>query len=271
VNRNPQAEQMAHESMIRCLKAQAEATWPQELPLLDRYPWPAEPEVLDVGCGIGEFTFRLAVHHPGARITGIDVIDEHLERARERCAAFGDRTRFAWGDAFRLAFADRSFDLTVCRHVLQSIPEPQEVLAEMVRVTRPGGRLHVVAEDYALMHFTLFGRDTDRFWLDGAVVYAESAGSDLRSGRAVGGHLQALGLADVRVDYIVIDTQRVPRPVFADIWRAWRDGYAAVIADHSALSREEVDACWEEMLRAIEDPAGYGVWHLPVWSGVVPG
>src|SRR4051812_27534548 len=69
-DRNPQAKEMADESMVRNLSAQAEAIWPQELPLVRRY---SARDILDVGCGTGEITVRLAAEFPDARITGIDL------------------------------------------------------------------------------------------------------------------------------------------------------------------------------------------------------
>ena len=61
---NPQAKQMADESMVRNLDAQARAIWPQEAPLLRRYALPAEPRILDAGCGTGEGASRLAELFP---------------------------------------------------------------------------------------------------------------------------------------------------------------------------------------------------------------
>ena len=57
---NPQAKQMADESMVRNLAAQAQAIWPQEAPLFRRYTLPASPRILDAGCGTGEGASRLA-------------------------------------------------------------------------------------------------------------------------------------------------------------------------------------------------------------------
>jgi hypothetical protein len=51
---NPQATQMADESMVRGLDAQARAIWPQELQFMRRYVMPAEARILDAGCGTGE-------------------------------------------------------------------------------------------------------------------------------------------------------------------------------------------------------------------------
>ena len=120
---NPQREEMADESMVRNLAAQADAIWPQEQALFTRYGLPDEAYILDAGCGTGEISRRLAGMFGRARLLGVDVIDDHLERARSRCAAFGDRTRFEHRSIFELELPDRTFDLVVCRHVLQSIPQ----------------------------------------------------------------------------------------------------------------------------------------------------
>src|SRR5438874_13326702 len=72
---NPQAREMADESMVRTLASQAEAIWPQEEPLFARYRLPANPRILDGGCGTGEITMRLARLFSGATLLGVDVID----------------------------------------------------------------------------------------------------------------------------------------------------------------------------------------------------
>jgi ubiquinone/menaquinone biosynthesis C-methylase UbiE len=71
---DPQAKQMAGESMVRNLDAQARAIWPQEMPLFNRYPLPSEPQILDAGCGTGELASRLAELFPNATVPGVDII-----------------------------------------------------------------------------------------------------------------------------------------------------------------------------------------------------
>jgi len=74
---SPQAQQMADESMVRNLAAQAEAIWPQEQPIFQRHPL-GDSAVLDVGCGTGEITARLAEKFPDANFTGVDLEESHL-------------------------------------------------------------------------------------------------------------------------------------------------------------------------------------------------
>jgi ubiquinone/menaquinone biosynthesis C-methylase UbiE len=227
---NPQGKQMADESMVRNLSAQAQAIWPQEAPLLRRYALPVAPRILDAGCGTGEAAARLAELFPRARVLGVDIIDAHLELARSRFAELGSRVSFEHQSIFALDAAEHSFDLTVCRHVLQSIPHADQVLTELARVTRRGGYLHLIAEDYGMLHFQRGALDPSEFWNVGVSSFAAATGTDLHIGRNVFGMLAAMGLEQIAIDYIVVDTLRVPRATFAAIFEAWRDGYAEAIS-----------------------------------------
>lgn len=269
-NRNPQREQMAHESMVRTLRAQAEAIWPGESAFMRGYGLSDDAHVLDVGCGTGEFVHRLGEFLPRSTLIGVDVIESHLEVARETCASLGDRATFRVGDAFALEFDDDRFDFTINRHMLQSIPKPETVVAELLRVTKPGGRLHILAEDYAMIHFHPVKGDTDRFWHRGPIRFGQAVGTDLRIGRRVFTILARLGLEAIDVHYVLIDTLRVPRDTFIRIWEAWRDGFAEAIVKHTELAREEVDGYWDAMIDCLRNPEGYAVWHVPVITGVKP-
>ena len=69
---NPQAREMADESMVRNLDAQARAIWPQEVELFGRYNLSGSLRILDAGCGPGEITSRLAELFPDAELLGVD-------------------------------------------------------------------------------------------------------------------------------------------------------------------------------------------------------
>lgn len=269
-DRNPQAEQMGDESMVRNLAYQAEAIWPQERTLFDRYGLSGALHVLDLGCGTGEITRRLAERYPQASLSGVDILESNLAIARQRSATLGERVRYEHGDAFALAHADASFDLVVCRHMSQAVPDFPQVLAEITRVLRPGGWLHLLTEDYGMLHMPDGPRDLDRFWLDGPMVFLHSVGCDGRIGRHTPPLLEAAGYRDIAMDYITVDTLRVPRTTFAGILESWRDGYAAPLAAATGRALAEVTADFDAMIAAVGTPPHYVVWHVPVASGRKP-
>jgi SAM-dependent methyltransferase len=94
---------------------------------------------IDVGCGNGAFTELIVERCAPVEVQGIDPSEAQLAFARGR-----PRTRmaqFSQGDATALPFADASFDAAVMALVLFFVPDPARGLAEMLRVTRPGGML----------------------------------------------------------------------------------------------------------------------------------
>jgi ubiquinone/menaquinone biosynthesis C-methylase UbiE len=256
--------------MVRNLAAQANAIWPQEIELFRRYALPAEPRILDAGCGTGEIASRLSELFPRAQVLGVDIIDDHLALARSRYAALASRLKFEHQSAFGLDAANNSFDLTVCRHVLQSIPHPDRVIAELARVTRPGGYLHLIPEDYGMLHFQRAPLYPGDFWHTVVPAFESATNTDLLIGRDAFGILAAMNLEEIAVDYVVVDTLRVPRETFAAIIEAWRDGYAESIGQVSPITRESAVAYYNQMAANIRDPLGYAVWMVPVVSARIP-
>jgi ubiquinone/menaquinone biosynthesis C-methylase UbiE len=266
---NPQAKQMADESMVRNLDAQARAIWPQEIELVRRYALPDNARILDAGCGTGEGSSRLAELFPKADILGVDIIDAHLDLARARYRNFAPRLRFEHQSIYELNAADRSYDLVACRHVIHSIPHPERVLAEFVRVARPGGYLHLIPEDYGMLHFQRGTPDPRDFWHQTAAAFGAATGTDLFIGRNIFTILAAMHVEQITVDYVVVDTLRVPRETFAAIIEAWRDGYADSIAELTPITRDSAVAYFNQMIANIRDPRGYAVWMVPVVSARV--
>ncbi len=267
LNTNPQAVQMGDESMARNLAHQAEAIWPQERHLFDRYDLHDAPRILDLGCGTGEITRRLAERHPRATLVGIDILEGNLAIARRDSQVFGERIVYEHGDAFALKFDKEIFDLVVCRHMSQAVPEFTLVLAEITRVLKPGGWLHLLSEDYGMLHMPVGERDPDRFWNENAVAFLRGIGCDGRIGRHSPALLEVAGYRDIAMDFVTVDTLRVSRVTFGGIMRAWRDGYAEPLSIASGRSIAEVTADFDTMIAAIESPPAYVVWHVPVISG----
>jgi SAM-dependent methyltransferase len=220
-------------------------------------------DVLDVGCGTGEISSRLAQLFPAARVTGVDLIEPHLELARARYAALGERLRFQQADAFELPYPAASFDLVVCRHMLQAVPKPECVMAEMVRVARPGGTVHLLVEDYDMIHAS-GPSDVSSFWHVAPRVFGGATGTDLHIGRNAYRHLRALPVDDIRVHYAIVDTERVPRDTMAAIFAAWRDGYADDVAGYLGWSPADVRAQFDATIECVK--TGFAVWFVPIMT-----
>jgi len=135
---------------------------------------------------------------------------------------------------------------------------------------RPGGFVHLLLEDYGLLHASPCSPALERFWQDVPRRFGDALGTDMLVGRRGFALLRGAGLEEIAHVDLVVDTLRVPRDVFAGIIEAWRDGFSEALAGHAGLAPDEVRARWEELLAVIRDPAGYAVWRVPIWSGRVP-
>ena len=98
-------------------------------------------KVLDLGCGDG--TTALPAAKLGADVLGVDIAANLVEAGNRRAKEMGlTNCRFQEGDATNLhELADQSFDLVVSIFGAMFAPKPHDVAKEMVRVTRPGGRI----------------------------------------------------------------------------------------------------------------------------------
>jgi len=99
--------------------------------------------VLEVGVGTG---LALPFYTPEVEVTGIDFSEEMLARARakvdeEKLTHVRDLRQM---DARHLDFPDASFDIVVAMHLISVVPDPEQVMAEMARVCKPGGQILLV-------------------------------------------------------------------------------------------------------------------------------
>src|SRR4030067_553071 len=99
--------------------------------------------ILEVGVGTG---LSLPLYPSGVQVTGIDISDEMLARARTRTARDGLEHVAALlrMDAEHMQFRDDSFDKVVAMYVVSVVPSPAQLVAEMRRVCRPGGEVYIV-------------------------------------------------------------------------------------------------------------------------------
>jgi ubiquinone/menaquinone biosynthesis C-methylase UbiE len=99
---------------------------------------PEGGDVLEVAPGPGFLAIELA-RDSRIRVTGLDISRTFVELAQKNAADAGVRADFQLGNASQMPFADKSFDLLVCRAAFKNFSEPERALREMRRVLRPGG------------------------------------------------------------------------------------------------------------------------------------
>lgn len=108
--------------------------------------------VLDVGCGTGDDVRRLAgLVAPSGRAVGVDLSLAMVNEARQRAVASDLPVEFHQGDITHLDFPDSSFDAARGERVLLHAPEAAAAVAELARVTRPGGRVVVFDLDMGMV------------------------------------------------------------------------------------------------------------------------
>jgi ubiquinone/menaquinone biosynthesis C-methylase UbiE len=115
-----------------------------------------DERAVDVGTGAG--TLALALAPLVREVVGVDLVPELLERARANAPA---NVTFAEGDATSLPLESGSFDLSCTRRTLHHIARPELAVAELVRVTAPGGRVFV--DDQIAPVDPLAALELDRF------------------------------------------------------------------------------------------------------------
>jgi SAM-dependent methyltransferase len=112
---------IAHDHLLRAVEPQPGERW------------------LDVASGTGEIAVPAAKR--GASVTAIDIAPRLIEKARERASEAGVEVVLEVGDAERLPYADAQFDVVVSAFGVMFTPDQRAAADELVRVTRPGGKL----------------------------------------------------------------------------------------------------------------------------------
>jgi ubiquinone/menaquinone biosynthesis C-methylase UbiE len=131
------------------LQRQADELAPDSAAVLDKVGLRSGENAIDVGCGprgvIEMLCERVA---PSGRVIGLDSDPTHVTMASELVSRRGlTGAEIVQADARRTGLPSGSFDLVHARTLLINVPEPAEVLAEMVRLTRPGGWVASVEPD----------------------------------------------------------------------------------------------------------------------------
>lgn len=154
---------------------------------------------VDVGCGSGAVTRIMASGcHAGVAV-GVDRSHARLAAARSLARPATFPIEFTVGDVARLPLADEIFDFAWSRFLFEYLPDPVLALAEMIRVTRPGGIVAVADLDGQITAFHPLGPAL-RQGLDRCLTTLTRTGFDPNVGRKLYSWFRSAGLADIAVD-----------------------------------------------------------------------
>jgi ubiquinone/menaquinone biosynthesis C-methylase UbiE len=183
------------------LQRQSAELWPDSAALLDRVGLRPGHAAIDLGCGPRGILDLLAERvTPGGRVVGLDADLGHVALAREFIAQRGlHSVEVAAADARRTGLPTGSFDLVHARTLLVNVPEPAEVLAETVRLARPGAWIASLEPDVeGALCYPAHPAYT-RMWELFRAAFGRN-GADLLVGRRLAELFRQAGLHDIGIE-----------------------------------------------------------------------
>lgn len=204
---------------------------------------PAGGRWLDAGCGTGALTQTILREAQPEAVTGIDSSAAYVAYARDRTP--DPRATFLVGDAESLPDPDGVYDAAVSGLVLNFVPHPERMLAELVRVTRPEGVVGIYVWDY------VDGMELMRHFWDAAVAL-DPAAREFDEGRRFSlcrpEPLAAL-FEQARLGEVAVRAIDVPTHFrdFDDYWRPFLGGQGSAPTYVMALAEERRGALREHL------------------------
>ena len=210
-------------------------------------PISAPRDIVDVGCGTGRWAIEMAAEFPTANVIGVDVAPPAVG---EGGALTADNYTFVPGNVLeRLPFADKSFDFTHQRYLVLAIPAQRwpHVIAELLRVTRPGGWVELIETEPpsgapALDQLAEWGKQL-----------MSRRGIDFSTARQIGAMLHAGGARDVTARPLIIPVGKPGGRIGAMMVADYLSALGAVRGPLAAVGIASEDAFDEAMSRARQE------------------
>lgn len=235
------------------LKRQADELASESEALLERVRLRPGDSAIDLGCGPrGIIEMLHARVSPGGRVLGLDSDPAHVAMARELVASAGlDHAEILEADARRTGLSTGSFDLVHARTLLVTLPGPAEVLAEMVRLARPGGWVASLEPDAELSIYYPYHKVLDRLRELFVIAFTRN-GADPLIGRRLGELYRLAGLEHVGLEARagVYPPGHSRRTIAADLLRAMRPRLLAL----GAVDEAELDSLDATVRDYLDDP-----------------
>jgi ubiquinone/menaquinone biosynthesis C-methylase UbiE len=242
-------EDLDADAELRRLQAQVDLVVPVEHQYLRDLGLTGDHTLVDVGCGPGYFSERVAAAFmvgpaAGGQVIGVDVDPSLVALATARAAQLDLPLSYRVGTASRIPVDDNTGDLIYARFIFQHLEDPAAVLAEMVRVARPGGLVAVLdTDDGSLVVHPEpagFGR-----LLNASAAAQRARGGDRHVGRKLKAYLLDAGLSDVRVATQPFTSEGVG----AERFLAITTGFKAGVLGPPHITTAQVDETMADLQR----------------------
>ena len=258
---------------IPVLRTQTKMTWRHERSILAHHGLKPGMTVADICCGIGDFAVLVAKEFAPARVVALDHSKSSLDYARRVASDFGIQgIEYVYGDAAEMLFEDNQFDFVTCRHALQIFNKPEQIVSELVRICKPGGRIYVTNEKISHCLGEPRGPSIQWTYNELSALFAHFD-MDLEFGPKSARALERAGLADVRIESFMVTNRDGDPQDFADMIVAWEEMFAGGMSERrgdDAAFVEKFRRGFEDHIAAALHPGGYAGWPVWVASGRKP-
>ena len=236
---------------------------------VDYLAFTGDERVVDFGCGPGTVEAEIGRRFTSIRITGLERAANYVSEARRHNADLLN-VSIMQTDVMANGLPDALFDVTFCRYHLEHVRDAAAVAREMIRVTRPGGKIVVQENDlHHVLYYPAF--DDHREILEGFCDLQRRLGGDPYIGRKLFTLFDTAEIGTIQVHASPeIHTAREPAS-----YRAWLsnsirilDGARDGLAAHGLVDGGRLDRLLARMRARHEQPTGVALFHwdrLTAW------
>lgn len=215
--------------------------------------------ILEVGCGVGAQSEILLRRHPKINLTGVDLSEAQLNAAKESLSKLSyaeGRYKVEQANAEDLPFDSGAFDGAFLCWILEHVPNPERVLAEVRRALRPGGQVVVTEVMNSSFFLEPYSPNVWKYWM-AFNDHQYEIGGDPFIGAKLGNMLLSVGFKDIQTKLKIFHfDNREPekRKEMVDFWSELLLSGADELVEAGKVTKEHVDAVREELKKVSRDP-----------------
>jgi ubiquinone/menaquinone biosynthesis C-methylase UbiE len=216
-------------------------------------------EIIEIGCGVGAQSEILLRRFPNINLTGVDLNERQLNAAKDYIQTIPyakGRHNYHLMDGANLTFESNSFDGGFLCWVLEHVPAPTNILSELRRVIKPGGKVYVTEVMNSSFFLDPYSPNVWKYWMAFNDYQYENAG-DPFVGAKLGNLLMSLGFRDIETSiktWHFDNREPVKRKETIDFWTDLLMSGAEQLIKEKVVSKELVDNAKTELKSVANNP-----------------